>query len=209
MSRFFHNCAIEWLSDSKTDWVSSGPLNTTEMRLVQVQGNTSTLFQSAFLITLLRSVALEITEGPYRGTRKEPDALFHVPHQTHPTLVVDVGWSESYEDLLDGMNRLLIGSDGKINVAFIVKFTRHLELPVSGIVKLYRLDPQGYPRLEQNEVLFPMPAGDPPQLLTGRLGELCAGTGPGRDIDALFPLSVGELRFHAATCLAKESYFPA
>jgi hypothetical protein len=41
MPGFIHNCAIEWLSDSKVEWVSSDAMTIAERRLVQLQGNTS------------------------------------------------------------------------------------------------------------------------------------------------------------------------
>jgi hypothetical protein len=108
------------------------------------------------------------------------------------------------------MKRLLAGGDGKIKVAIIVNFIRHANFRASGVVELYRNDPEGIPKLAQNEVLFPTPADDPPQPLNIRRGELCAGQlDPGRNPADILPLFVRELRFHAVTCLMKEGYRPA
>lgn len=49
-------------------------------------------------LTNTMSKALSFTEGPNRGLRKEPDAFLHTPSQAFPTLVAEVGWSESYND---------------------------------------------------------------------------------------------------------------
>lgn len=161
-------------------------------------------------MAVLIVAALELTDSVYRGTRKETGALFHVPHQIFPTLVVDVGWPESHGDIFDDMNRLLIRNEGKTKVAIIVRMTKHSSLRVSGVVELYRLDPQGIPKLEQSELLLPTPTGDPSQPINIRLGELCAGqVGPRRDPDAILPLSIRELRVHATTCPANEGYSPA
>lgn len=168
-----HNVAMGWLSDSKTDWVLSGAMNQAEKRLVQLAGNTSKLLLLNLIATWLILAALSFQNGPYRGLRKEPDAMFHVPSQTLPTLTVEVGWSESYDDLCGDMNRLLVGGNGDIKIVIIIKWTKERNGHISGILELYRIDRQGIPRLEQTEVIFPMPAGDPPQPLNIRRGELC------------------------------------
>jgi hypothetical protein len=41
---------------------------------------------------------LTLTRGPYSGLLKQPEALIYVPHQTLPPLVVEAGFSESYDD---------------------------------------------------------------------------------------------------------------
>ncbi|KAF9244027.1 hypothetical protein DTO013E5_6468 [Penicillium roqueforti] len=50
------------------------------------------------LLLLQIGTTLSFTEGPNRGLRKEPDAFLHTPSQAFPTLVAEVGWSESYND---------------------------------------------------------------------------------------------------------------
>lgn len=101
----------------------------------------------------------------YCGLRKQPDALLHIPLRPFPTLVAEIGWSELYDDLLDDMNRLLVGGDGAIKVVILVKWTMHANNKVSGVFELYKNDRQGIPRCTQREVDFPMPTGDPPQPL--------------------------------------------
>ncbi|KAJ5371163.1 uncharacterized protein N7496_007255 [Penicillium cataractarum] len=73
-------------------------------------------------------------------------------------VTVEVGWSESYNDLHGDMNRLLIGGNGDIKIVILVKWTKHANQTVSGILELYRLDPQGMPRLCRTEIIFPMPS---------------------------------------------------
>ena len=120
-------------------------------------------FDYTFINTM--PTALSFTNGPYRGVRKEPDALLHTPSQSFPTLVAEVGWSESYNTLLDDMNRLLIGGNRAIKIGILVKWTKHANNSVSGVLELYRNDRRGIPRRTQTEIIFPMPTGDPPQPL--------------------------------------------
>jgi hypothetical protein len=159
-------------------------------------------------LTNNKSKALSFTDGPYRGLRKEPDALLHTPLQPFPTLVAEVGWSESYDDLLDDMNRLLIGGNGAIKIVMLVKWTRHANNLVSGVLELYRNDRQGIPRRTQTEIIFPMLAGDPPQPLDIRRCELYPVQSP-RNPNEIFPLAISRLRYHARISLAKEGYVPA
>lgn len=120
---------------------------------------------------------------------------------------MQVGFSESYKDLFDDLNRFFIRSDGDIKVVIIGKWTNH-DSHVDGIVELYRTD-QGIPKLEQREVIFPMPAGNPPQPLNIRRGELCNEVVPGRNANDILPLLVRDLRFIARDTLARQGLLPS
>lgn len=159
-------------------------------------------------LTNKMSKALSFTNGPYRGLRKEPDALLHTPSRPFPTLVAEVGWSESYGDLFDDMNRLLIGGNGAIKIVLLVKWTKHANNSVSGVLELYRNDRQGIPRRTQTEIIFPMPAGDPPQPLDIQRRDLYP-VQPPRNPNEDFPLLISRLRYHARISLAREGYVPA
>lgn len=154
------------------------------------------------------SKALSFTDGPYRGLRKQPDALLHTPSQLLPTLVVEAGWSESYDDLLDDMNRVLVGGNGAIKIVFLVKWTRHINNSVSGVLELYRNDRQGIPKCVQREVIFPMPAGNPRQPLQIHRCDLYR-VQPPHNPNEIFPLEISRLRYHAQLSLAKAGYIPA
>ncbi|KAJ5591464.1 uncharacterized protein N7459_001833 [Penicillium hispanicum] len=184
---YAHNCIVEWISTSISRASGMGFLNTAELDLVLLQSGTN---------------------GPYRGLRKEPDALLHTPSRPFPTLVAEVGWSESYDDLLDDMNRLLIGGNGAIKIVILVKWTKHANNSVSGVLELYRNDRQGIPRLAQTEMIFPMPTGDPPQPLDIRRCDLYSVQSP-RNPNEVFPLTINRLRYHARISLAKLGYVPA
>lgn len=130
------------------------------------------------------------------------------PSQPFPTQIAEIGWSESYNDLLDDMNRLLIGGDGAIKIVILVKCKKHANNSVSGVLELYRNDRQGIPRRTQTEIIFPMPAGDPPQQLDIRRCDLYP-VQPPRNPNEDFPLLISRLRYHARISLAKQGYVPA
>lgn len=67
------------------------------------------------------------------------------------------------DDLLDDMNRLLVGGDGDIQAVVLVKWTKHANSQVDGFLGLYRRDRQGMPQLQQREIIFPEPTGNHPQ----------------------------------------------
>lgn len=153
---------------------------------------------------------LDFTTGPYRGFRKQPDAVIDVPNLMFPTLAVESGFSKSYDGLLHDMNRLLIGGNGEIRAVIIVKWTRHANLHVDGLLELYRLDRQGMPRLQQREIIFPMPAGNPAQQLDFERRELCGGqVQAGRNPHTILPLLVRDLRIFARDAMTKQGLIPA
>jgi hypothetical protein len=154
------------------------------------------------------TTVLSFVNGPYRGLRKEPDALIHTPSQPFPTLVAEVGWAESYEDLLDDMNKLLVGGNGAIKIVLLVKWTKHSNNSVTGVLELYRNDRQGIPQLRQTEVIFPQPAGNPPQPLDIQRCDLYPARPP-RNPNEHFPLLVNRLRYHAQISLTRQGYVPA
>lgn len=50
--------------------------------------------------------------------------LVLLPSQALAAVMAQVGWSENYDELVKDMNRLLVGSNGEINVVIIIKWTR-------------------------------------------------------------------------------------
>lgn len=99
------------------------------------------------------------------GLRKEPDALLHTPSQPFPTLVAEVGWSESYDGLLDDMNWLLVGGNGAIKIVIFVRWMKHANNSVSGVLELYRNVDKGSQDARRLKSFFPCP-------LVTRLGHL-------------------------------------
>lgn len=69
-----------------------------------------------------------------------------------PTLAIESGWTESLDDLQDGMNLLLLGSDCAIRVVIMLQWTKLSNRRVSGIAQLFMRNREGIPELMQNEV---------------------------------------------------------
>ncbi|KAJ5380901.1 uncharacterized protein N7496_003329, partial [Penicillium cataractarum] len=111
------------------------------------------------MLVVKSSATIEIENGPYRTYEKEPAAVFRLYPQILPTLVVDICWSESYPALHNDMNRLLVGSNSDIRIVIIIKWNRQPNnVTVSGSLELYRTDSQGFPRLDQTVMIFPVPS---------------------------------------------------
>ncbi|KAL2001959.1 hypothetical protein VTN02DRAFT_937 [Thermoascus thermophilus] len=155
-------------------------------------------------------VALEFADGPYSGSRTEPDFFFQVNDQILPTLVVESGWSESKEQLHDDMNLLLVGGNGAVKVVILVTWTKLQGGRVSGHVELFMRDQHDMPRLEQSETVFPRPTTAGSQRLGIRRSDLF---GPallaGRNGNDVLYLDVERLRDHATRALGFMDLVPA
>ncbi|KAJ5542608.1 hypothetical protein N7535_005030 [Penicillium sp. DV-2018c] len=187
-----HNCVSEWIGISISRACATGLLNIEELEFLLLQSGTT----------------LQFREGPYRGWKKEPDALIFNPSEDLPALVAEVGWSETSRELLNDMNKLLVGGNGVIKVCIVVKWQPHTDNTVTGVVDVWKLNHQGIPTRTQTEPIFPMPAGDPPQPLDVRRRDLYP-VQPPRDPNERFLLDVSRLRHHARISLARMGYVPA
>jgi hypothetical protein len=166
--------------------------------------------------------------GPYSGSKKEPDFFFQVNDHILPTLAVESGWSESYTNILNDRDLLLVGGNGSTKVIIIVTWTRSPGC-VSGKVELFTHDRNGIPKLDQSEVcsrlfinvshtyylrlvqtVFPRPANANSQGLRIRRGDLF---GPallaGRNGNDILELDVERLRDHASRALGFMNLVPA
>lgn len=97
-------------------------------------------------------IAFVFDSGPYRGWEKTHDYAVLVKSHRLPTVVVESGWSETYCGLFEDINRILVGGNGKINIAFLLKWRKRSNNCVSGIIEVYKCDHANIPRLIQQEV---------------------------------------------------------
>lgn len=99
-----------------------------------------------------------LDQGPYRGSRKEPDYFLRPEGETARTspdlhtLAIESGWSETLPLLHDDMNMLLIGGNGEIKIVIILNWRRLSGLRVAGDAELWMNDATGMPQLKQREV---------------------------------------------------------
>lgn len=123
--------------------------------------------------------------------------------------MVDIGWSESYQALCNDTNRLLVGGNGDIRIVIIIKWNRQPEnVSVSGSLELYRIDSQGFPRLDQTIIIFPVPSSTENVRITRRelFGKSILS---GRDPNDVLALDVDRLREISRDSLAILGLVPA
>ncbi|KAJ5563044.1 hypothetical protein N7535_002509 [Penicillium sp. DV-2018c] len=105
---------------------------------------------------------LEFRHGPYQSSRKEPDFFMRTSADTLPSFAIESGWSETYNDLLEDMNMLLVGGNGHIKAVVILNWLlKRSTSVVSGFAELYVRDRNEMPIRRQHEAIFPAPPQNP------------------------------------------------
>ncbi|XHF98065.1 hypothetical protein AWENTII_001635 [Aspergillus wentii] len=188
-----HNCDQRWYQSAALKWVISGLITANEHNQITGEGNTLVRF----------------TSGPDVGLHKMPNFMAAQLGTVMPTLAFESGWSESFADLQDDMNRWLVGGAGEVQAVIITKWTEIGNTKeVTGSIELYTLARDGTPRLSQREEVFPIPAGTGPGAQRIRLTRRMLfgkGLSPGRNPRDVFGLDVDNLRVHARESLARSN----
>lgn len=97
--------------------------------------------------------ALELNDSPYSGPKNEPTFFFRADDHILPAVVLECGWSERKEQLLNDVDLLLVGGNGFVRaIIIIVEWTMLEEIRVSGTAELFKRDQNGMSRLENTEV---------------------------------------------------------
>ncbi|EIT73927.1 hypothetical protein AO1008_04729 [Aspergillus oryzae 100-8] len=101
---------------------------------------------------------LDFDQGPYRGSKKDPD-LFTLPTTClFPCLAMESGWSEDLTEMENDVDM----------------FDNY---HVSGVVKVYKLDENGMPVHEgPDQVIFPKPADSQNQVIGVARGDIVGRT---------------------------------
>ncbi|BAE55283.1 unnamed protein product [Aspergillus oryzae RIB40] len=101
---------------------------------------------------------LDFNQGPYRGSKKDPD-LFTLPTTClFPCLAMESGWSEDLTEMENDVDM----------------FDNY---HVSGVVKVYKLDENGMPVHEgPDQVIFPKPADSQNQVIGVARGDIVGRT---------------------------------
>ncbi|KAJ5893889.1 hypothetical protein N7495_005580 [Penicillium taxi] len=156
-----HNSAATWFEETKHEWVLDGQMTRAEAKALK---------------SCSGGDLLDFSQGPYRTGQKGPDFLI-IPKNKDgllrnyygqaiymPTLAMESGWLEGYEDLLRDMNMLLVGGNEAMRVVFLVVWSRQVE-GVYCRVEKWTIDRNGIPRqVLPSQVVFPRP--DPPTVKT-------------------------------------------
>ncbi|KAJ6150362.1 hypothetical protein N7471_001561 [Penicillium samsonianum] len=137
-----HDCCQDWWRVSEITLRDVGDLTGYEQAQIDVRVGTM----------------LQFPWGPYTSSRKEPDLFVRSSCDRLPSFVIESGWSESWNALMNDMNLLLVGGNGDVRAVAILKW--NLNRPtrlVSGFVELYVRDRNGIPVKRQREEIFPVP----------------------------------------------------
>lgn len=165
------------------------------------------------VLILLVLSALRFNQGPYRGSRKEPDAFIQPVPLTVPTVVFESGWTESKERLADDLNLWLVGGSGDVKAAIILNWSKVGSTnTVEGDVECYTLDQSGMPVCSRRYVVFPAPPAPQAAAQTFNLTRrtlfgraIATGANP----NDVFPLRLNQLRDVARRRLAEMGLVPA
>ncbi|KAE8323504.1 hypothetical protein BDV39DRAFT_217738 [Aspergillus sergii] len=130
MPTWVHNCIQPWQMECSSAWSENGLITREEFRELHMYAGTT----------------LNFDQGPYRGSRKDPD-LFILPTTCLlPCLNMESGWSEGLTEMENDMDMLLVGGNGAIKTVFIIEWRKQSDnYHVSGVVKVYKLDNDGMP----------------------------------------------------------------
>ncbi|KAB8210164.1 hypothetical protein BDV34DRAFT_237322 [Aspergillus parasiticus] len=162
MPTWVHNCIQPWQMECTSAWCENGLITREEFRELHTYAGTT----------------LDLDQGPYRGSRKDPD-LFILPTTClHPCLAMESGWSEGLTEMENDMDMLLVGGNGAIKTVFIIEWRKHSDnYHVSGVVKVYKPDENGMPVQEgPDQVIFPRPADGQNQVIGVARGDIFGGT---------------------------------
>jgi len=186
-----HNSVSLWLHRVLTECLLNGIFNAVEMKLIGPGADDT----------------INLPNGIFANTKKQPDAQLLVEGLMYPTVCFEVGWSESQVHLESDMNRLLIGGQGEINVVILLKWY-NTKAGVGGQIQVWRLDAAGVPRRDQEEIVFPAPTLPQAPLRLTRQELFGASIVPGRLPTDVIPFSLDDLRTVATQALWRQGLVP-
>ncbi|OQD68709.1 hypothetical protein PENDEC_c032G04183 [Penicillium decumbens] len=186
-----HNSVSLWLHRVLTECLLNGIFNAVEMKLIGPGADDT----------------INLPNGIFANTKKQPDAQLLVEGLMYPTVCLEIGWSESQVHLESDMNRLLIGGQGEINVVILLKWYKR-KAGVGGQIQVWRLDAAGVPRRDQEEIVFPAPALPQAPLRLTRQELFGASIVPGRLPTDVIPFSLDDLRTVARQALWRQGLVP-
>ena len=189
LSNPLHESVPQWMIGEYANMVVTGFLARAEFREIQAitgEGEFSTIFTdlSSSADLLITKIDIHGFQGAYAGSTKVPDyALRPRPHagngcNTMPTIVCEVGYSQSNPILLSNVELWLVGGGPTVSLVILVRFLRRKSRAACR-VQVYRRDAiTQLPVLQIEHV-----RGNPPRptftLLTCSLGSV--GLNPERD----------------------------
>ncbi|RHZ70304.1 hypothetical protein CDV55_105377 [Aspergillus turcosus] len=198
MPSLLHNADQVWYNRCQTQWLVSGNLTPNEYDMLYATAN---------------SEDYTFPDGPMVGVLKSPNVAVDVPNAIMPRIVVESGWSESLDYLQNDAREWLVGGNGRVQAAIIIKWTpSRTTQRVHGLVEVYTLDRNGMPRLQQRVQIFPIPQGTAPGTQAIRLTRRMffgRSVRPGARPGDVLPLDIDKLRAIAQMEMGRMGYIPA
>jgi hypothetical protein len=146
MPTLLHECHGNWMRNVEDDWREQNLVTGRQLRN----------------LTMLMSPLQSRFTGPYANSRKEPDYCLKPANEYQPSLVIEMGWTESHRELMEDMRLWMVGGHPYVKIVIIIKFAlRRRSNEVTGKVGLYVPDAAGNPVLQQEAVsiVFPFNGG--------------------------------------------------
>ncbi|KAE8360457.1 hypothetical protein BDV27DRAFT_161628 [Aspergillus caelatus] len=144
---------------------------------------------------------------PWQSIYKEPDLVFVYGPMNHPTVLVEVGYSQSWPSLLQDKD-VWFQAAPTVNVIVLVKWDKRTNSRVAGYLELFR---RGAPNPTHIDI-FPIPAPSAPQTLTFRRDDFYPpGTmlPAGRSTSDLWQWDINNLRMRTINAMNAEGTVPA
>ena len=185
-----HESVPRWMFDQRALMLGAGFLTPAELQDIEEirqERKFPTIFtdlSSSAYFLLLTKIVIHAFQGPYAGSAKVTDAGWRPASAEKnggngmPTIACEMGYSESYPQLLKDMEVGMVGGSPTVSVCILVKFPLRTQARVACRVEVYRRDPTtqlpvaGATHVRDSDNL-PRPAFT---LLTCRLGFVGPGT---------------------------------
>ncbi|KAE8150610.1 hypothetical protein BDV25DRAFT_172033 [Aspergillus avenaceus] len=144
---------------------------------------------------------------PWQSVYKEPDMVFVYGPRDLPTVLVEVGYSQSWPRLLQDKD-VWFQAAPTVNVVVLVKWNRCTNSRVAGYLELFR---RGVPTPTHIDI-FPTPTPPAPQTLTFRRDDFYPpGTTlpAGRSPNDLWQWDINNLRMRTTRAMSADGTVPA
>ncbi|KAE8314931.1 hypothetical protein BDV41DRAFT_575275 [Aspergillus transmontanensis] len=145
---------------------------------------------------------------PMQNAYKEPGLVFVYGHTQLPTVLVEVGYSQTWPSLLKDKD-LWFQCNTSVNVVVLLKWNKRKGNRVAGYLEVFRRWGPSPPRIQ----IFPVPApGGPPEVLTFRRHEFYPNVflvPAGRNPNDEWHWSISTLRTKATETIAADGLVSA
>lgn len=139
---FTHEAPLAWFFDQLLQWNFNGQLTQVEVRRVRVMASPRVTAQFP----------------GYVGDEKEPDTYITPrgnPATGHPTVVMEVGFSQTYSSLVQAAKVWLEGVGPTVRKVILIKFFR-CKSGIAGTIELWGRDTTGNARMVWSNRIFPV-----------------------------------------------------